>query len=326
MGGDFAPDVTVDGALLARRTYQVACILVGDRDQLTARLYALGEDPAAWRIEHAPAIVGMGDHPVAALRAKRDSSIHRAADLVAAGTAQAFVSIGSTGAAMAAGVLIVGRAPGVDRPGLAALLPSTGRPALVIDVGANVDAKASHLLDFAVMGRLYQQRIMGVEDPRIGVLSIGAEESKGNALVLETSELLRARGWPYAGHLEPEAVLRGAADVVVCDGFAGNLLIKAMEATAEFAFDRLRLAVRQSLRAKLGALVLRPALRQVRRAADYSVWGGVPLLGVNGIVIIGHGRSRAPAVANALRVAERAVRMRLVPTIAEGLQTASGRP
>ena len=169
------------------------------------------------------------------------------------------------------------------------------------------------------MGQVYQQRILGLEEPRIGVLSIGEESAKGNALVLEASELLAASGMRFVGHVEPTGVMRSEADVLVCDGFTGNILIKTMEATAEFAFDELRAAVARRVAAKVGALLMRPAFRELRRKTDYAQWGGVPLLGVEGVLIIGHGRSKAPAVANALRVADRAVRAQLVSTIAQGV-------
>ncbi len=319
MGGDFAPDEIVLGAVQARRTSGISPVLVGDREAVSAALRRAGDDGDDWRIEHAPGVVAMDEHAVTAVRTKTDSSIRRCADLLKAGEVDAFLSMGNTGAAMAAAVLVVGRAAGVERPGLAALLPSTGSPALAIDVGANADSRPRHLLAFALMGQVYQQRVLGRAAPTVGVLSIGEEDAKGNSLVFETSELLAASNLKFEGHVEPRGIVAGKVDVVVCDGFTGNILIKAMEATAEYAFAELRTHVKARRLSQLGALLMRPSFRELRRRTDYAQWGGVPLLGVNGVVILGHGRSHAEAVVSGLRVAERAVRAELVPTIAEGL-------
>ena len=318
-GGDFAPDATVAGAIEARERHGIVALLVGDDDAISARLRAFDQRPDAWRIEHAPDVIAMGEHAVAAIRSRRQSSIRRAAELLKAGEVDAVVTMGNTGAATAAGVLIVGRAAGVRRPGLAALLPAAGSPPLVIDVGANATAKPAQLVQFGWMGQVYQQRVRELAEPRVGLLSIGAEASKGNPLVLEAAEGLAASGMRFVGHVEPADIFQSAADVVVCDGFSGNILIKAMEATAEFAFDTLRDEVRRRGVAKLGALLMRPAFRALRRRTDYAQWGGVPLLGLDGVMIIGHGRSNARAVSSALRVADQAVRARLVETIADGV-------
>lgn len=319
MGGDFAPDEIVLGAVEARRTSGAAPVLVGDREAIDAVLRRADDNVNDWRIEHAPDVVAMGEHAVTAVRTKPDSSIRRCADLLKAGEVDAFLSMGHTGAAMAAAVLVVGRAAGVERPGLAALLPSSGSPTLAIDVGANAESRPRHLLEFALMGQVYQQRVLGRDAPTVGVLSIGEEDAKGNSLVLETSKLLAASNLAFAGHIEPRGIFAGEADVVVCDGFAGNILIKAMESTAEYAFGELRAQVKARRLSQLGALLMRSSFRELRRRTDYAQWGGVPLLGVNGVVILGHGRSHARAVVSGLQVAEQAVRAALVPTIADGL-------
>ncbi len=320
MGGDLAPAATVAGALEAERSERIKALLVGDAEQIREQLRAAKADPEDWQIEHAPDVIGMDEHPVAALRGRKTTSIRRAADLLKAGDVDGVVTMGNTGAATAAGVLVVGRAAGASRPALAGLLPSVNSPVLVLDVGANAEAKPRHLLEFAVMGAAYHQHILGTSHPTVGILSIGEERAKGNALVLEAAELLtEAPSLRFSGHIEPKDIMRGAAHVVVCDGFTGNVLIKTMEATGEYVLSEFRHAVRRRRLAKLGALLMLPALRDLRRRMDYAEYGGVPMLGINGTIIIGHGRSNARAVTNALRVAERAVRERLVGTIEEGL-------
>ena len=319
MGGDYAPAETVRGALAAQRQAGVTPLLIGDQDALRAQLAAEGVEAAPWHIVHAPEVVAMDEHAVEAVRSRRATSIRRAAEMLGADEIDAVVTMGHTGAAVAAGVLIVGRLPEVERPGLGVLLPSRGPRPLVIDVGANAEARPRHLAQFAVMGRVYQERMHGIANPRVGLLSIGEEESKGNALVHEAAALLATEAVNYAGHVDPAHIFRSAADVIVCDGFTGNVVIKSAEATAEFAFAELRFEVERRPLAKLAALAMRPALRAMRRRIDYAEIGATPLLGLKGLLLIGHGRSRAPAVTNALVAADRAVRAQLVPTIASGL-------
>ncbi len=324
MGGDHAPLETVRGALMAQREAGVSALLVGDEAAIRERFAAEGGEADRWQIIHAEDAVAMDEHAVEAVRSRRQTSIRRAAEMLGADEIDAVVTMGNTGAAVAAGVLIVGRLPEVERPGLGVLLPSRGARAFLIDVGANAEARPRHLAQFAVMGRVYQEHVQGIANPRVGLLSIGEEESKGNTLVHEAAELLSNEAINYAGHVDPAHVFRGEADVIVCDGFTGNVVIKSAEATAEFAFGELRREVEKRRMAKLGALAMRPALRAPRRQTDYAEIGATPLLGLKGLLLIGHGRSRARAVSNALQTADRAVRAKVVPTIASGLKAPTG--
>ena len=321
MGGDRAPEATVDGAIRWTRKTGLRPILVGDLTIIHRLLERGGEDPAEWQSVSAPVTVGMDVQPVQAVRSMPDASIRRCAELVKAGQAQALVSMGSTGAALAAGVLVVGRAAGVDRPGLAALLPGGPNPTLLIDVGANAEARPEHLRDFGLMGAIYQQQTFGIVEPRVGILSNGEEITKGSPLVRDAAALLTESPLAFIGNVEPAALYGDIADVIVCDGFTGNLVLKSLEATAEFAFDEVRKGVRRHPYTLPGLVLMYPALRSVRQSTDYAQYGGVPLLGVNGMVIIGHGRSNAVAVANALNVAANGVRSNLVDRITEGLAT-----
>ena len=319
MGGDHAPSETVRGALLAQREAGISALLVGNETAIREHLAAEGVEIGSWQIVHAEDAVAMDEHAVEAVRSRRQTSIRRAAEMLGADEVDAVVTMGNTGAAVAAGVLIVGRLPEVERPGLGVLLPSRGSRTFLIDCGANAEARPKHLTQFAVMGRVYQEHVQGLANPRVGLLSIGEEESKGNALVHEAAGLLSGQALNYTGHVDPAHVFRGEADVIVCDGFTGNVFIKSAEATAEFAFGELRGEVEKRWTAKLGALAMRPALRALRQRTDYAEIGATPLLGLEGLLLIGHGRSHAPAVSNALQAANRAVRAKLVPTIAAGL-------
>jgi glycerol-3-phosphate acyltransferase PlsX len=323
MGGDRAPDATVEGAIRWARATGQRAIMVGDVDVMCGLLSSGGESPSAWRLESGPATIGMDEHPVQAVRSTRDASIRRCAELVRSGEAQALVSMGNTGATMAAGVLLVGRAAGVDRPGLAVLIPSRKTPTLLIDVGANAEARPEHLRDFALMGAVYSRQLFGIAKPRTGVLSIGEEATKGSPLTLAAAELLAESPLDFFGNVEPGGLFNSSVDVAVCDGFTGNLVLKAFEATAEFAVGELRAAVRRRPYTLPGVAFMYPAFRAVRRRTDYAQYGGTPLLGVNGVVIIGHGRSNAVAVENALHAAARAVESRLVDRVTDGMASIS---
>ncbi len=323
MGGDRAPEATIEGAIGSARSTGRRAILVGDVDIMRGLLSTGGENPSAWRLESGPSTIGMGEHPVQAVRSTPDASIRRCAELVRAGEAQALVSMGNTGATMAAGVLLVGRARGVDRPGLAVLIPSREAPTLLIDVGANAEARPEHLRDFGLMGAVYSRQLLGNPKPRTGVLSIGEEATKGSPLTLAAAELLAESTLNFVGNVEPGGLFNSSVDVAVCDGFTGNLVLKAFEATAEFAVGELRAAVRRRPYTLPGVAFMYPAFRAVRRRTDYAQYGGTPLLGVNGVVIIGHGRSNAVAVENALHAAARAVESRLVERVADGMASIS---
>ena len=319
MGGDNAPTATVAGAVEALRGHGVRAILVGDQDRLEAELRTLGAAEEGLRIEHASEVVGMDEAPTVGIRQKQDSSIRVAADLVRAGQAEALISMGNSGATMAAGVLVVGRAPGVDRPPLAGLLPGKGAGTLLLDIGANTDCVPQNLLQFGIMGSLFMEVMHRVKRPRVALLNVGVEEVKGNQLSLAAHALLRESDVNFAGNVEGVDLFTGDVDVVVCDGFTGNVAIKVMEGTGDLAFGLLRSAATSSNRGRLGGMMLRPALGEIRASFDYAEWGGAPLLGVNGLVFIGHGRSHPGAVERAIVQVDAALSRNLPALLEKGL-------
>jgi len=318
MGGDHAPREVVHGAVHAARDPGVEVILVGPTRTLQGELRGLGADRTV-RIEEAPDVIGMAEAPAMALRRKRRASIPVAVDLIRRGEADAMVSAGNTGAVMAAALLGLGRIEGIDRPAIAAVLPTTLGRAILVDVGANVDCRPKHLLQFAVMGSVYAARVLGVPSPRVGVLSNGAEETKGNELVIRAAELLRASGLRFIGNVEGREFFDGTADVVVCDGFVGNVALKFGEGLALGIFTLLREELRRTMRVKIGAALALPGFRAVRRRMDYAEYGGAPLLGVNGVCIIGHGSSKAKAMRAAVALAAETVRAGMVAAIRENV-------
>jgi phosphate acyltransferase len=305
MGGDNAPDEIVKGALLAVAEYpQVSITLVGREEVLREKLTALGSaSPSRIDIVDAREVVDMTDNALAPLRRKRNSSIRVAANLVHEGKADAMVSAGHTGASMTSAYKVLGTIEGVSRPALAAVLPSSKGRTLLLDVGANVDAKPAYLREFAVMGHFYAQMIFGVAEPRVGLLSIGEEEGKGNELTRETFRVMKETGLNFIGNAEGRDVFNGNADVIVCDGFIGNVVLKASESLAEMVGNMLRAEFTRTTGRKVGALMLKGALADFKKRVDYSETGGAPLLGVNGGCIVCHGRSNAKAIKNAVRVA-----------------------
>jgi phosphate acyltransferase len=311
MGGDQAPAETVAGAVQAARELAIPVILVGPRDVVAAELARHQSTGLPIEIVDAPEVIAMEEHPVQAVRRRPGSSMNVAVRLVKEGKADAFVSAGNTGAAMVAALFGLGRLPGVERPALATVFPTMKGHCLILDVGANADCRASHLQQFAIMGERYARLVLDVKAPRVGLLSNGEEETKGNALVLEAHQLLKTTEVNFIGNVEGKDVPRGAADVVVCDGFVGNVLIKLGEGIGEFTFALLREEITASRLGMIGAFLLRPALRRIRRRVDYQEYGGAPLLGVDGVVIVAHGRSGARAIRNAIRVAHQAARAAL---------------
>jgi phosphate acyltransferase len=304
MGGDHAPDEIIKGALLAAAEYPVDILLVGKQEVLAEKLKQFG-DGRATRIEIVDAreVVEMDDTALAPIRKKRNSSIRVCANLVKEGRAQAMVSAGHTGAAMTSAYMVLGTIEGVSRPALAAVLPNANAYTVLLDVGANVDSKAAYLREFAVMGHFYAQMVFGIEAPRVGLLSIGEEEGKGNELTKETFRVLKETGLNFIGNAEGRDVFNGNCDVVVCDGFIGNVVLKAGEALAEMVGRKLREQVTRSPIRKIGAVILKKAFDDLKKSMDYSEYGGAPLLGVNGGCIVCHGRSNAKAIKNAIRVA-----------------------
>ena len=302
MGGDFAPSYVVDGALAAVRHFDLGVTLVGPRSVLEAEL---ARHPFAHldriRVVEADEVVGMAESPSAALRRKPGASIRVAADLVARGEAEALFSAGHTGATVMASHAAFGMLPGVDRPALAATIPTRGQPAILLDVGASVECRPQHLLQFAVMGSLYARVAFGIETPRVGLLSVGEEEGKGNDLTRDAHRLLKASSLAFVGNIEARDVYTGLADVVVCDGFTGNVAIK----TGEGLVDMIEAELASTFTTRVGSLLARRTLRHFRRRVDYSEYGGAPLVGVSGVAIVGHGRSTAKAVRNAIAMAYR---------------------
>jgi glycerol-3-phosphate acyltransferase PlsX len=257
------------------------------------------------RLVEATGVVEMAESPSAALRRKPNASIRVAADLVARGEAAALFSAGHTGASVLAAHAAFGMLPGVDRPALAATIPTRARPAILLDVGASVECRPAHLLQFAVMGSVYARVALGAEQPRVGLLSIGEEETKGNDLTREAHRLLKGAPLSFIGNVEARDVYSGAADVIVCDGFTGNVALKISEGLVETMEDLLREELSSTITLRVGSLLTRRAMRHFRRRVDYSEYGGAPLLGVAGITIVGHGRSSAKAVRNAVAMAYR---------------------
>jgi phosphate acyltransferase len=323
MGGDNAPAEIVRGALRAATELHIPVLLVGRRELLENELARI-EGPetvsrARLTIVDAREVVEMDEHPANAVRSKRDSSVLRACALVADGQAGAVVSAGNSGAVLAAALFTVKRIPGIARPAIGALLPGRPSRTFLLDVGANTDCKPEWLVQFAVMGSVYARTMMEVASPRVGLLSNGEEPGKGSQLVRETYPLLEAAPVRFTGNVESKELFIGACDVAVCDGFAGNVALKAAEGVGEYLFAALRQEAMSSLTARIGGQLLKPRLRAIRDRVDYRHTGGALLLGVAGEVVIAHGRSDALAVMNAIRVASEAARRDVSGSIAGAL-------
>ena len=309
MGGDEAPQAIVAGAVEAARSSELPIILVGRQEALEAELRQHDTTGLALTIRHAPDVITMNDHATA-VRQRPDSSIRVACDLVKAGEGQAVVSAGHSGATMAAALMAFGRIPGISRPALIALIPArTTHPTLLIDMGANADCKPQQLQQFGLMGSIYSEMVYGVGNPKVGLLSIGEEPTKGNELSLAAYPLLEEAPVNFVGNIEGRHILADTVDVVVCDGFTGNVALKTLEGAAEFISSLLKSELRASPRRILGALLAQPAFNSVRARMDYEEHGGAPLVGLNNTVIIAHGRSNAKAIASTLRQAQQAVAM-----------------
>src|SRR5689334_13857380 len=305
MGGDHAPKSEVEGAVRAVRSLGVKVILVGKQDVLRKEL-ALhdGAHDLPIEIHHASEQVTMEDSAAKAVRTKRDSSIRVACRLVRDGIAQGVVSAGNTGAVMATTKMVQGMLPGVDRPALASAFPTlNGSPAVMIDVGANVDSNPHMLAQFAVMGDIYSRVIFHTPNPRVGILSIGEEEHKGNQLTRDATPLLKTLNLNFIGNVEGRDVYTGTVDVIVCDGFVGNVALKVSEGLVEVIREMLRESMRKTISRQLGALLAKGAFQDFKKRVDYTEYGGAPLLGLKGVCVICHGRSNAKAIKNAIRVA-----------------------
>jgi glycerol-3-phosphate acyltransferase PlsX len=333
MGGDHAPHAIVDGALGATRHFDVGVALVGAAGVLEREVARCAEaidvDRDRVRIVDAREAVAMDENPSAALRRKPGASIRVAAALVASGDASALFSAGHTGATVMAAHSAFGMLPAVDRPALAAAIPTRRRvdgatsPAILLDVGASVECRPQHLLQFAVMGRLYARVAFGIDNPRIGLLSIGEEATKGNELTREAHRLLKGSPLPFIGNVEARDVYSGDADVIVCDGFTGNVALKISEGLVEVVEALLGDELTSTLTMRVGSLITRRALRHFKRRVDYSEYGGAPLLGVAGVTIVGHGRSSAKAVRNAIAMAYRFAADRFIERVSQDIAAAS---
>ena len=320
MGGDYAPEAIVEGAVQAAEEYGTSIILVGPEDLVHKELEKYDTTHLEIEVKHASQVVAMQDLPSVALRRKKDSSLHVAINLIPQGYVDAAVSAGNTGAAMAISTLACRTLEGIERPALATVMPNINGATVIIDVGANVDCKPIHLLQFAVMGHVYAQEVLGIENPRIGLLSTGEESSKGNVLTKEVFEPLSKTTLNFIGNAEGRDVFNGRVDVVVCDGFTGNVVLKASESLAETVGLLLKEGFAKNWRTKLGYLLAKPALAHFKKRTDYDEYGGAPLLGLNGIVIISHGSSKAKALKNAIRVAGESVNHQIQEKIVETLK------
>jgi len=315
MGGDHAPQVNVDGAIAAAQEFGISSLLVGRSAELTRLLGEAGYRGSEIEVVEAPDVVSMDEPATAAIRKKRNSSIRIAANCVRDGRAEGLVSAGHTGAAMVSAKMVVGTIEGVDRPALAAILPNLAGHCLLLDVGANPDAKTQHFKEFAVMGSIYAQLLFGKKKPSIGLMSIGEEDSKGTDRTKEAFKTLKETGLNFIGNVEGRDVFNGSVDVIVTDGFTGNVILKVSEALAEMVEKLLREEIKKTLKASVGFLLSRSAFRSFKSRLDYSEYGGAPLLGVKGCVIICHGRSSAKAVKNAIRLAAEFSRQKLAQKI-----------
>jgi phosphate acyltransferase len=323
MGGDHAPQVVVEGAVqAARQGHNV--VLVG-REPDVRGLLAAFPDAAQLPIEvvHTAEVIGMDEHPATAVRQKKDSSIVAGVRLLKEGGADAFYSAGNSGAIMAAALFVLGRMEGIHRPAIGGVIPLLEGRVFMVDIGANADCEPQNLLQFGLLGAAYMHHVFGVQRPRVGLVSIGEEETKGNALVQATYPLLRESGLNFIGNVEGKDVTRGVADVAVTDGFTGNVMLKLAEGMQELMLGLVRGAITSKLHYKLAGAVLRPGLREAGRRLDYTEHGGAPLVGVRGAVFIGHGRSNAKAITSGIRAAARAADIGLIQKIQGDLAAAT---
>jgi phosphate acyltransferase len=322
MGGDFGPRNLVGGAVLALREYRRIgkLFLVGDSKQIEAELKKQRCNDSRVEIVHASQVVDMSDRAVEAVRRKKDSSVSRAVDLVKHGQADAIVSAGHTGAAVAASKIKLRTLPGIDRPGIAAVLPTETNVFVLIDAGANIDARPEHLFQYAIMGSVYSSHVLGYKNPTVGLISLGEEDVKGNEMTKEVFKMLKRSSLNFVGNIEGRHLFEDPVEVVVCDGFVGNVILKTCESISVAIFQWLQHELSRTPMRKLGAFLARESFRTIKDKTNYEEYGGSPLLGVNGICIIAHGASTPLAVKNALRVAVESVEHQVNPHIIEEVQ------
>lgn len=321
MGGDNAPSIEVEGAVVAAREFGIPITLVGDTTRLRQELDKHNVQGLDIDIYHASEVVGMHDAASDAVRRKKDSSIRIAFELLKRGVVDAVVSAGNSGATMAAGMFVLKRLKGIDRPAIAQIFPTLNGRTLVLDVGGNVDCKPIHLVQFAIMGEVYARHVMGIVQPRIGLLSNGEEDSKGNELTRETNSILKNISFDYSGYVEGRDIFNGMVDVVVCDGFVGNVVLKLSEGLAEAVGKMLKDEIKQSFLSKLGYLFASKAFSNFKKKVDYAEYGGAPLLGINGVAMICHGGSNVKAIKNAIVFANDYASKGVNQRLAEKLET-----
>jgi glycerol-3-phosphate acyltransferase PlsX len=321
MGGDQAPAVVVDGAVQAAREWDIEVILAGQRGPVQAELEKYNTAGLPLTLKHASEVIEMHEHPAAAVRTKKDNSMIVGMEMVKRREADAFFTAGNSGGALAAALFRLGRIRGIKRPALSTVFPSQTPHGFcfILDIGANADCRPEYLLQFAMMGSVYAERVLGVPNPRVAIVSNGEEEGKGNQLVRETVPFLKASPLNFVGNAEGKDILRGLADVIVTDGFTGNVIIKLAEGVSRFLMDLLKENLTASSMSKVGAALAKPAFDNVRSRLDYREYGGAPLLGIDGVVIVGHGRSDALAIKNAIRVATQTVENSVLEAIKQGL-------
>jgi phosphate acyltransferase len=300
MGGDRAPSAVVDGAVQAARSLDAELILVGHKERLSKELEKFERVPSNLKIHHAPEVIKMSESPAVSVRKKPDSSICRMVELAKRGEADAVVSAGNTGAVVCAATLGWGLLEGIERPGIAVVVPSLRGPVMVIDMGANIDPKPNHLFQYGIMGSVYMRHVMGIDNPVVGLLNVGEEETKGTDFVRSVFKLLDESSINFVGNAEGRDIFAGRCHVMVTDGFVGNVALKVSEGMAVALTELLRREVKRTLWTRLGGLILYPAFQRLKKQMDYAQYGGAPLLGVNGACFICHGSSNAWAIRNAI--------------------------
>ncbi len=319
MGGDYAPGAVVEGAIYASGQYKISITLVGDAQKINEELAKHKTKNLDIDVLSTDEVIEMHEPAAASVRKKRNSSIVRGIDLLKAGKGDAFVSAGNTGAVVCAATLSLRMLAGIERPGISIMIPTLHEPSLLIDVGANINPKPLHLLHYAIMSDAYCRCVLHRDNPKIGLLSVGEEESKGTEFVRETFKLLEDSGVNFIGNVEGRDIFSGSCDVIVCDGFAGNVALKVSESLVETLGTFLYRELMRNIVTKFGVLLLKGGLKRLKKRLDYSEYGGAPLLGVDGVVIIGHGRSSAKAVKNAIRVAKEEVELKVNAKIIESV-------
>jgi len=324
MGGDYAPRVVIEGAVAAAKEYNIQIGLVGDEGKIRSLLGKFGYKGDGISVYPASEVIGMSELAATSVRKKKDSSITVGLNLVKEGIGDAFFSAGNTGAVVCAAMLGLGLLPGIERPGIAIITPSLKGISLIIDVGANIDAKPMHLLQYGIMADAYFRYILNRPEPKIGLLNIGEEESKGTDVIKETRDLLEKSSLNFIGNVEGKDLFSGKSDIILCDGFVGNVALKVTESVVETMQFFLKKHLLSNPLGKLGLLFLKPSLLRFKKELDYAEYGGAPLLGVNGVVIIGHGRSSAKAIKNAIRVAKEEVDRKFNEKILEAISPKVG--